>query len=251
MRNAPANFEPIPNYIRDAAERQAYLFLRSLGYTDVIHEPVGNRPPDFGVEGQIAVEVRRLNENEPGEQPRGLAEVGVPFRRLILRELAAHGAPLADGQTWWVSYSLKRPLPPWKRVKAEVKAALARFATLPEDETEYDLCDWTVNLRFRRADAPVPDRKFVLAISLDDDSGGFVVAEVVRNLRLCIADKIGKVTPFLKDYAEWWLVLPDLVALANLDDREIAEVRNHIDPGPFRRIALLDPRNHRVFHDIC
>ena len=38
-------------------------FLRHSGFTDLVFEPDGNIPPDFVVEGRIAVEVRRLNQN--------------------------------------------------------------------------------------------------------------------------------------------------------------------------------------------
>jgi len=47
----------------DSSETLAKEYLRFLGYTDIIYEPDGNIPPDFLVNGRIAVEVRRLNQN--------------------------------------------------------------------------------------------------------------------------------------------------------------------------------------------
>ena len=39
-------------------------FLESLGLGIVEHEPDGKNPPDFPVARRIAIEARRLNENE-------------------------------------------------------------------------------------------------------------------------------------------------------------------------------------------
>ena len=46
----------------DNSERLAEQYLRSLELGNVCYEPDGNIPPDFVVDGRIAVEVRRLNQ---------------------------------------------------------------------------------------------------------------------------------------------------------------------------------------------
>lgn len=38
-------------------------YLKSKGYENVIFEPDGNIPPDFTINGSIAIEVRRLNQH--------------------------------------------------------------------------------------------------------------------------------------------------------------------------------------------
>jgi hypothetical protein len=47
----------------NSKEKIAQNYLVSLGFKDIVFEPDGNIPPDFAVEGKIAVEVRRLNQN--------------------------------------------------------------------------------------------------------------------------------------------------------------------------------------------
>jgi hypothetical protein len=47
----------------DPTERLVAEFLAEQGYTNIVHEPDGNFPPDFLVNGHIAVEVHRLNQN--------------------------------------------------------------------------------------------------------------------------------------------------------------------------------------------
>jgi hypothetical protein len=42
-------------------------YLVTLGLGPVVHEPDGTKPPDFCIDKRIAVEVRRLNQNEVTE----------------------------------------------------------------------------------------------------------------------------------------------------------------------------------------
>jgi hypothetical protein len=57
----------------DQSEKVAYQYLSSCGFRDIVYEPDGNIPPDFLVNDSVAVEVRRLNQNEQTPAgPRGL-----------------------------------------------------------------------------------------------------------------------------------------------------------------------------------
>ena len=44
-------------------EKLAKLHLEHIGCMSILYEPDGNIPPDFLVNGEIAVEVRRLNQH--------------------------------------------------------------------------------------------------------------------------------------------------------------------------------------------
>ena len=48
----------------DQAELHAKAFLGGLGFINEIFKPDENVPPDFALEGRIAVEVRRLHHIE-------------------------------------------------------------------------------------------------------------------------------------------------------------------------------------------
>ena len=81
----------------DVTERQVFEYLSSKGFKNIAYEPDGNVPPDFLVDGRIAVEVRRLNEHDDFEtDPRGLEEVAIPLNAKFLRLLASFGPP-TDG----------------------------------------------------------------------------------------------------------------------------------------------------------
>lgn len=95
----------------DASEALVARYLRSLGFLDVVYEPDGNVPPDFLVEGRIAVEVRRLNQNVLREdgRPEGLEEVFIPFWQKMKTYLPTVASSI-DGESWYVSVDIRRPL---------------------------------------------------------------------------------------------------------------------------------------------
>jgi hypothetical protein len=66
----------------DSSEKLVKIHLESLGYTDIRYEPDGNATSDFLVNGNIAVEVRRLNKiYDDGSGTKGLEEAAIIFER--------------------------------------------------------------------------------------------------------------------------------------------------------------------------
>jgi len=89
-----------------------HLFFR--GHSDVIYEPDGNVPPDFLVEGRIAVEVRRLGQVGLNSLPhKGLEESSIPLTVDFGRLLASYGTSVV---TRLIDLSFQRPLPAWRLV---------------------------------------------------------------------------------------------------------------------------------------
>jgi hypothetical protein len=55
----------------------------------------------------------------------------------------------------------------------------------------------------------------------DGDSGGFVLSEPDRNIRICVAEKTKKIARVREKYPYWWLLLVDHIAFGlNGSDRE-------------------------------
>ena len=108
----------------DVCERIVKQHLLSAGYTDIEREPYPNDPPDFLVNGQIAVEVRRLNQNEKTAVGyRGLEETRIPISRHVERVLSSLGPP-TEGASWFVWYSINRPVAVRKRLDRTMREAL-------------------------------------------------------------------------------------------------------------------------------
>src|SRR5207249_2318292 len=74
------------------------------GYTDVRYEPDGNVPPDFLVNGRIAVEARVLNQHHVSNgRAQGLAIAEIPLRQRVENLLKSYGPPAQEGHGLLVS----------------------------------------------------------------------------------------------------------------------------------------------------
>jgi len=225
----------------DDSERLAESYLRSLGYRDVVYEPDGNIPPDFLVDQRIAVEVRRLNQNTtlPTGDFNGLEELFVPLWQRMKRYLPTLG-PSLDGESWYVSIRVRRPLEPWHALEPKIRTELHNFMHSSVRIPTAVRITRHLELDFVRAGRPYHSF-FLLGMGIDKDSGGFVLAEVLRNLKLCIAEKELKFAPFLSKYPEWWLVLSDHIGHSlDTEDRhqfrELSPISHSWD-----KVVLLNP----------
>jgi hypothetical protein len=227
----------------DSSERIVFEYLSSRGFSDVVYEPDGNVPPDFLIDGRIAVEVRRLNQHDEGSgDPRGLEEVAFPLDARIRRLLPTLGGPV-DGESRFVLYTFKRPVPPWSELEESLRSHLDTFrssANRGERREHLQIArGFAVNLI--RASKPHPSF-FVHGGSADHDSGGFVVAEMDRNIRICVADKARKVARVRDRYSEWWLALVDHIGYGILDDSDRRDLRELVGLSKlWEKVLLINP----------
>jgi hypothetical protein len=233
----------------DDSEQVANAYLHHLGFESVVFEPDGNVPPDFLVDHRIAVEVRRLNQNEQmGPRFRGLEEVAIPLHMKISKLLAALGPP-KSGISWFVSYDFRRPVPAWKVLRSELRERLLLFRDDAVD-TDTTMCVGDgFELRLIRASTAHKTR-FVPGGYGDDDSGGCVFGETQRNLRLCVEEKTQKIVPFRGKYGQWWLILIDHIGYG-VDQCDRQLYRDHLRvPHTWEKVILLNPLDHRCAFEI-
>jgi hypothetical protein len=223
------------------SEQSVFKYLTSQNLGTVVHEPDGNVPPDFLVDGRIAVEVRRLNQNEEtADGHRGLEELSKPLHALVCKALAAMGPPVG-GTSWFVFYSYSRPLPPWRLLDGSLRKALQEAADWPALGDRHVHVASTLRLRFTRA-SNVHSDLFVLGGSSDHDSGGFLVSEIAENLRICIAEKSAKVANVRSRYSEWWLAFEDRIGYGVLDNEDQRQLRDLVRRDDWwNRIILVSP----------
>lgn len=231
----------------DATERLAARYLESLGLGTVVFEPDGNVPPDFSVGGKVAVEVRRLNQNyeKPAAEAEGLEERAIPLWQAFKSLLPTLG-PSVAGECWYVGINFRRPLAPWKQLKPLAVSVLTSFMRSPSRTNQTLNVAPNLEIDVFRAGKD-HGAFFVLGTSVDDDSGGWVMHELVKNLRLVLAEKERKVAPYRPRYPSWWLVVADYIDYGMEDvDRQV--FRSEIVPAlrhSFERLVLLDPRGER------
>lgn len=236
----------------DDSEQLVERYLNGLGKGVVVFEPDGNIPPDFSVAASIGVEVRRLNQNHehPDGSTEGLEQRAIPLWQCLQKLLPSIG-PSIDGESWFVGMDFRRPIGPWRSLPVEIERKLIAFMSEPiRKRCAISVTD-NFGLDLVRASKD-HGSFFLLGASRDDDSGGCIMGEVEKNLRLCIAEKEKKIAPYRSRYREWWLVLPDHIDYSmEPDDRET--FRDEVVPKlqhSFKRIVLIDPRNHHRAFEI-
>src|SRR5690349_5917728 len=93
----------------DTSEELVKAYLRHLGFSHIEYEPDGNVPPDFLAEKRVAVEVRRLNQNEiTGSGFRALEEPTIPLSMKATPYPHSSGRLLASSQLQIVTTSDRR-----------------------------------------------------------------------------------------------------------------------------------------------
>jgi len=176
-------------------------YLKSLDLGEVVYEPDGTVPPDFLIDGRIAVEARRLNQSyETDGNSRGLEEDSIPLRQSLERLLEGFG-PARDDRTWFVFCRLKRPMSACKALRPLVREQLEQFLLQPVDASRVSV-DAGLEICFAAA-TTVGGRVFLLGGNTDMDSGGWVVSEILKNMPAYIAEKTEKVAPYRKKYSCW------------------------------------------------
>lgn len=234
----------------DDSEKAVENYLAYLGLERIVYEPDGNVPPDFLVNGRVAIEVRRLNQNEGTESGfRGLEEVAIPLQMRVRKLLASLGPP-RSGSSWFVHYTVRRPVPAWDVLRPAIRKHLIAFrddrsggrstTITVADSVQIEL------IRASRAHATC----FVSGGYSDDDSGGWVFEETRKNLRLCIDEKTLKIAHVRCKYPEWWLILVDRIGYGVDDcDRELFHKHLRIKHS-WDKVILLSPLNHRSAFEI-
>jgi hypothetical protein len=228
----------------DPSEALVELYLRHLGFDDIVYEPDGNIPPDFAVDRRIAVEVRRLNEhlNLPSA-PEALDRLQIPTRRRFDELLKEFGPP-NRGTSWFVTYRLRRPLEPWRSLRSQVARWLDAFKEGPQEkQTHSQRFDGGVKLWLVPSASELEDL-FVLGGFVDSDASGWLLSDLRENLDFCIAEKTRKAAPFWSRYPEWWLVFVDHIGYGLTSYQREIFGASLPAIGAWSRVILLNPSNH-------
>jgi hypothetical protein len=226
-------------------EKIAERFLKSLNQGLVEHEPNGNVTPDFLLNTKTGVEVRRLNQNYvlPDGSLEGYEKVAASGWKAMERILKEFG-PSVDGESWYVFFSVRSPVN-WGQCTAYVRKWLAEFKAAEHRHEQTLTFGDTFQLDLMRASKDAGGF-FCLRGGGNADWDGAILAEVERNLRLCVAEKESKVARFKHGYGEWWLVFINRIDLG-MNLIEYKDFWAELNPPiihSFDRIFLVDPFNH-------
>ena|SRR6185437_8711310 len=230
----------------DESEELVYGYLKWRGFKSIKFEPEGKSTfPDFLIDGRIAVEARRLNQNhvpkQPGMKIKGLEEQRKPIWNNVRETLLSLGPPI-EGVSWYVDFQFERPAPAKRPLKRAIRRSLGAFrnneGTSPMTITLFENFSLTL---FRAG--KLYSHRFIMAGCEDRDSGGWVIPELERNLQICIDEKAEKLETFRITYPdkhpEWWLVFSDHISYGTKPEESLRLQRHNWD-----KIILVDPMDH-------
>jgi hypothetical protein len=226
----------------DKAEALAEQYLKSCEFTSIVYEPDGNVPPDFLCEGSVAVEVRRLNQSfDNGNARRGLSETEIPLSQHIRKLLSTFGPPLQN-HSWFVYYRFSRPLPKWRTLEPLIIRELQGFIANPVPFDRKLIPEFELKVF---AASKVHGDYFILGGYSDGQSDGWVVGEMLENLKHGIAEKTRKIASYRNRYHTWWLVFVDLIAYG-MDAFDQRALRKELNINhTFDKVIIIDPNDPR------
>lgn len=234
----------------DSTERLIKDNLQHQGYEDIIYEPDGNVPPDFLVNGSIAVEVRRLNQNhDDGNETKGLEEVAIPLWKRVENLLGTY-TNREYGESWFVHFRFSRPVEEWKKLRPRLENALNEFRDSANRTSGVIATGRGFELKiFCRTSKP-HESLFVMAGCLDHESGGWVLSEMQKNIIYCAKEKEKKIEKVRNKYSTWCLALVDYIG-HGLDgfDREQFRTSVCIEHS-WDKILIVSPADFRHWLEI-
>jgi len=219
-------------------EEIARNFFERQGFTNLIYEPKGNRTPDFLLNDEIAIEVRRLNQYLTNEiKPRPLEEL---YYDLIpnLQKLFNTYNKVDHTSSAFVSVYFSRPLKVDKNLIGKISEILNKHLLIMESVMNYNVGENLI-LKIFPSDQRL-EHQFNFGTLSDNDSGGFVLSNIPDSLKLIIKEKEGKITPFYAEYKNWWLVLIDFIGYG-IDGNELTALKRITGTSKFERIYFISP----------
>ena len=229
----------------DATEQHVENHFKHRGYTDIRYEPDGNIPPDFLLDARIAVEVRRLNQNHfDGTDSKGLEEVAIPLWKRIKGLIESFGPP-TSGESWFVYFRFSRPVEPWKSLEPKLRSGLQSVLSSSSRSRSVVATGQGVELEVFCPTSTPHASLFVMAGCSDQQSGGWLLAEMKTNISHCASEKTRKIAKFQSKYPVWWLALVDHIGHGLDDfDREMFREKVSVEHS-WDQIIVIDPRDHR------
>lgn len=223
-------------------EAIAEKYLNTCGST--VFEPDGNIPPDFSVNDNIGVEVRRLNQNyrEAGKVS-GLEQNSIPLIKTV--ETALSKFPVVNpNERFWLTIRYGQNASKKSEIEKSIASAIKSFeASGHQYPSTYPITD-TLELVFA-AKAANTNQKYSLGIFLDQNSGGWVVDMYATEINHCAQEKEQKVKQYENGYSEWWLLLVDhLGAFDSYSHKDI--LAGIVKPSVFEKIVVINSQSKKI-----
>jgi len=234
----------------DSTERHVFNHLQTRNFSSIEYEPDGNIPPDFLVDGKVAIEVRRLNQHHFSQNNiKGLEEVAIPLWQRVTN-LIEHFSPPIDEESWFVNFTFSRPVPKWKKLEPLLQSALEQFCNSPIKTPTVLIQTLGIHLEVFHKASKKHSTMFLMGAYIDKQSGGLVLSEMEKNITHCSDEKSLKIANFKSNYYEWWLILVDHIGYG-LDELNISQFNEYVTiKHSWDKIIIIDPLNENIWFEI-
>ena len=217
-------------------EKIAKDYFEYNGFSNLEYEPNGNIPPDFVINGEIAIEVRRLNKHfQTGNKSIPLEELQFKLIPKIKDLLKSYGDS-NHTESSLVSVYYQRPLKTDKILLNKIREVLSLHSKELNSTKYYEI---TENLNIRIAPSSIKlEQQFVYFSSIDCNEGGFVLSTISDNLEHLLREKEQKIIPYFNLYKKWWIVFVDYIGYG-LSMEEIENLEIKWKSNYFERIYFI------------
>jgi len=223
-------------------------YLRNLS-TDIIREPIKNRTPDFLMDHNIAVEVRRLNQSFTNSfgKVEGL-ETGEHKIVDTIEHCCKSYIKGPTDRTYALVLTFERGIGNSQQLKSMFHDAIEKF----EYEGEPDIFQTFLSKNVRMKILPCKmrgDYKYGIGSLSDLNSGGMLNSLYTSEIQRCMNEKSIKIQPVFNLYPTWWLVFVDHIFMFE-DHVDIEDIiPNLTKPMCFDSVKILST-DHRVLFDL-
>lgn len=221
----------------DTSERQALHYLRQVGSRRLRYEPEGDdKPPDFAIEGGIAVEVTTLHGTDFGDAK------SIAIERNAKAVLNSLGAGPGRDTSWWVMIDYDRPGLAKKQFEQMLRRELESVRDLPAHGVVHRRCGG-IRLKLLPRSIVGNGCQFMLG-SCEPQGDAGQLSEVLRKrVDAAIQSKTEKMKVMRALYKEWWLVLIDHIAFGVPEPFEVPE-------HSWDKIVLVHPEDPSIAFEL-
>ncbi len=228
-------------------EKIAENFLLKQGYVDIVFEPLGlSMPPDFSIEGEIGIEVRRLNKH--------MGHVSKPIEKLEFNLVPKFRKLLLELENPELAYSVgvtlryKRPLTVSKNLLDELKKSIRNSTQLELFKSDIVFSDKLTYVLWKGNGKS--NQTYELRTLMDFDKGGDVTRARYEALKIAIEEKNRKLKHLKSSYEKFWLILIDNIfsivdETTKIDLASLPEIKSM-----FSRIILISKTSPYDWVDI-
>lgn len=189
-------------------EKLVKQFLEEQGFKTIDFEPLGeSKAPDFRIDGNIAVEVRRLNKhvlvNNKIQPIENLEYKFVPKFHKLLYSMDNPDLEYSIG----VSLNYKRPIETDKELFKGIRKSIIKSTKLEIFGVEIEYND-QIKYELIKGNGKT-EKTYNLIIWSDYDKGGIVQDARYMAAKICVNEKAEKLIGLSEKFSALWLILVD------------------------------------------